>query len=75
VISSFSTQVDASHHPVYEVLHCWMPRYIGGGCKDVISGSLLFAYREGIEIVEGRPQGSMLLYNSVVMHLDTIKVC
>jgi hypothetical protein len=75
VISSFSTQVDASHHPVHEVLHCWMPRCTGGEYKDVMSGSLLFACGEGIEIAEGRPQGSMLLYNSVVVHLDSIKVC
>jgi hypothetical protein len=68
VISSFSTQVDASHHPVHEVLHCWMPRCTGGGCKDVMSGSLLFACGVGIEIAEGRPRGSMLLYYSVVVH-------
>jgi hypothetical protein len=37
--------------------------------------SLLFACGEGVEMAEGRPRGSMLLYDSVVLHLDSIEVC
>jgi hypothetical protein len=37
--------------------------------------SLLVACGEGVEMAKGRPRGSRLLYHSVVVHLDSIKVC